>query len=106
MKKTRRKFAREFKLSVLRELESGKSMAQVCRENDIRPNLAARWKKEYNENPETAFRGNGNICNGNARVAELERLVGKLYAENAFLKKVLANLETRLQEQRKKKYQR
>jgi len=36
MKKTRRKFAREFKLSVLRELESGKSMAQVCCENDIR----------------------------------------------------------------------
>ena len=106
MKKTRRTFSREFKLSVLRELENDKSTAQICRENDIHPVLLSKWKKEYNENPETAFIGNGNICNGNARVAELERLVGKLYAENAFLKKVLANLETRLQEQRKKKYQR
>jgi transposase-like protein len=54
----------------LRELESGKSMAQVCRENDIHPTLAIRWKIEYNENPETAFRGKGNICNADARVAE------------------------------------
>ncbi len=45
MKKTHRKFSREFKLSVLRELEGGKSIAQVCRENDICPNLAVRWKK-------------------------------------------------------------
>ena len=104
MKRTRRKFSREFKLSVLRELENDKSTAQICRENDIHPVLLSKWKKEYNENPEAAFKGNGNVCNGDARVAELERLVGKLYAETAFLKKVLSNLEMRLQEQRRKNY--
>ncbi|MGV9141433.1 MAG: transposase, partial [Promethearchaeota archaeon] len=31
----RRKFSREFKLSLLREHENGKSEAQICRENDI-----------------------------------------------------------------------
>jgi len=35
----------------------------------------------------------GNQYKDDARIAEFERLVGKLYAENAFLKKVLSSLE-------------
>jgi len=35
----KKKFSREFKLQVLRELDSGKSMAQVCREFDVYQNL-------------------------------------------------------------------
>ncbi len=38
--------------------------------------------------------------NQDARIAELERVVGQLYAENEFLKKALSTLETRLKEQR------
>lgn len=101
--KTRKKFTREFKISILRELENGKSAAQVCRENGIHPSMLAKWKRQYKDNPETAFRGNGNINTLEAKLSESQRLIGELYAENAFLKKILSNLETKLLEHRKQK---
>jgi len=101
--KTRKKFTRETKISILRELENGKSSAQVSRENGIHPSMLSKWKREYKENPGTAFSGNGNISKPEAKLAESERLIGQLYAENTFLKKVLTNLETKLQEHQKKK---
>ena len=101
--KTRKKFTREFKISTLRELENGKSSAQVCRENGIHPSMLSKWKREYKENSHTAFSGNGNINKPDAKLAESERLIGQLYAENAFLKKVLSSLETKLREHQKQR---
>ncbi len=101
--KTRKKFTREFKISILRELENGKSAAQVCRENGIHPTMLSKWKREYKENPGTAFSGKGNISKPEAKLAESERLIGQLYAENAFLKKVLSSLETKLREHQKQR---
>ncbi len=101
--KTRKKFTREFKISILRELENGKSAAQVSRENGIHPSMLSKWKREYKENPGTAFSGNGNISKPEAKLAESERLIGQLYAENAFLKKVLSSLEAKLQEHQKQR---
>ena len=75
MKKTRRRYDREFKISVVAELESGKPLAQIAREYGIHPSLLSRWRDELAENPERAFSGNGNICNDEARIAELERLL-------------------------------
>jgi transposase-like protein len=37
--KTRKKFTREAKIAILRELGNGKSSAQVCRENGIHPSM-------------------------------------------------------------------
>jgi transposase len=101
--KTRKKFTREFKISILRELENGKNSAQVSRENGIHPSMLSKWKREYKENPGTAFSGNGNINKPEAKLAESERLIGQLYAENAFLKKVLSSLEVKLQEHQKQR---
>lgn len=101
--KTRRKFTREFKISVLRELENGKSAAQICRENNINSAVLSKWTGEYRDNPETAFRGRGKICKSEAKIADRERLIGQLYAENAFLKKALSSLEARLAELRKQR---
>lgn len=56
---TRRHFTREFKLSVIAELEAGKSITQVAREHGIHPSMPFRWKVEFNEYPDAAFRGNG-----------------------------------------------
>ncbi len=100
--KTRRQYTRDFKIAVVRDIETGKSLAQVSRENGIYPSLIAKWKKEYFENPENAFSGNGRVYKEQARMAELERLVGRLYAENEFLKKALRILESRIQEERKR----
>ena len=99
--KRRRTFTRDFKLEVLRACESGKSKAQVSREYEIHPTLINRWEKEYREDPDHAFQGRGNTYKAEARVAELETLVGRLYAENALFKKVTTSLEKRLSELRK-----
>ena len=87
MKKIRRRYDRDFKISVLAELESGKTLAQVAREYGIHPSLPCRWKTELSENPEKAFRGNGNKYKDQARIAELERLLGQAHAEIELLKK-------------------
>jgi transposase len=87
----RRKYTREFKISVITELDAGKTLAQVSREYNLNPSMITRWKREYNKDPESAFRGNG-AASKESRIAELERLVGKLYAENAFLKNALERL--------------
>ncbi len=99
--KRRRKFTREFKISVLRELENNKTVAQVCRENNLHPIMLSKWKKEYWNNPKTAFSSNENTTKLNAKLAESERIIGRLYAENEFLKKVLSSLEAKLQENRR-----
>jgi len=39
MKKTRRRYDRDFKISVLAELDAGKPLAQVARENGIHPSF-------------------------------------------------------------------
>lgn len=101
-KKTRRKYTREFKISIIRELESGKNLAQLSRENNLHPTMISRWRLEYQKDPDTAFSGNGNIYKEAARNHELERLVGKLYAENEFLKKALNFLEKRVQEEKER----
>jgi transposase len=100
MKRNRRTFSREFKINVLREIGNGTKQAEVCRKYDIHPVMVNRWRKEYEKYPDTAFEGRGNLYKEDARVAELERLVGKLYAENAFLKKALSILEKRAREER------
>lgn len=99
--KRRRKFTRDFKISVLRELENDKTAAQICRENSIHPAMLSKWKREYRDNPETAFSGRGKTCKSEAQIAERERLIGQLYAENAFLKKALSSLEAKLLENRR-----
>lgn len=101
MSRRRRSYTREFKLSLIAQLEaSDKTLVQVARENGIHPSLLTRWKRDYSEDPEHAFSGNGNAYKDKARIAELERLVGQLHAENDFLKKSLEKILARRQEER------
>jgi len=46
MAKMRRRYDREFKISVVAELESGKPLAQIAREYGIHPSLPCRWRDE------------------------------------------------------------
>lgn len=84
----RRIFTREFKLSLLQELDR-KSAAQVCREHEIHPVLLSTWKKEFDRDPVNAFRGHGNAKKEEDEIALLERTIGRLYSENELLKKNL-----------------
>jgi len=81
-----RNFSIEFKRQVVEELLSGNSRpSQICRRYNIVPSLLDHWKKQYNlgkfdnEPVKEAMQQD--------RIAQLERLVGKLTLENEFLKK-------------------
>ena len=100
MKKTRRRYDRDFKISVIAELEGGKTSAQIAREYGIHPGLPSRWRDELAENPEKAFSGNGKRYKYEARIAELERLLGQSHAENELLKKAFAMTQKKVREER------
>lgn len=99
----RRSFTRDYKLSVLNELD-GKNMAEVCREHSLHPVVICKWKREYRTDPDKAFSGKGNLWKAEAEVAKYERLVGQLYAENAFLKKTIRNLQEFQTEEEKRRH--
>lgn len=85
----RRIFTRDFKLQVIRQVQAGKSIAQAAREHELHPNLIAKWQKLHAQYAQSAFQGNGHAYTEDAKVAELERLIGQLTIENSLLKKVL-----------------
>ena len=90
----RRQFTKEFKLQVLREIRAGKSAAQAAREYQVHPTMIYKWQKQQEQHGESAFPGNGHTTEtAEAKIAELERLIGQMTVENAFLKRVLTTLE-------------
>ncbi len=98
----RRQFTKEFKLQLLREIEAGKPAAQAAREHQVHPNMIYKWQKQYQEQGSTAFPGNGTPgqpATEAGKIAELERLIGQMTVENAFLKRVLTTLEAQQAQQ-------
>lgn len=91
----RRQFTREFKQQVLLEIEAGKSIAQAAREHQLHPQCIGEWKRQFARYGEGAFAGNGHLYKEEARIAELERLLGQQAVEIAFLKRALRHLQAR-----------
>ena len=100
--RSRRTFTKEFKRELVRQLRV-KSAEELCREHNIGPNLLSRWKREFEENPEDAFAGRGNRWKWEAKLAEKDRIIGRLYAENELLKKSIEYMEQLEAEERRKK---
>lgn len=86
---TRRKFTPEFKARVVLEmLTEQKSAAQASREYGIKDSVLSRWKQEFIERSPQLFEGSGsNGDNNEQRIAELERMVGRLAMELEMAKK-------------------
>ena len=93
MPTSRRSFDKEFKLQVLRELDAGSSIAQAAREHGVHPELIYRWKRQARKYGERSFSGRGNAYTDEARIAQLERTLGQMAAENALLKKAIKTLQ-------------
>ena len=87
----RRTFTGQFKLeTVLEYLRGHKPTAQICRERDITENLLYRWKQQFYERAPHLFdMGQAQPSHDAAqeRIAELERMVGRLTMELDILKK-------------------
>ena len=97
MVRPRRSFTKEFKLSVIAELECGASVAEVARQRSIHPDLVYQWYKAYRKRGADAFpdkTGPSTPQDPQAvKIAELERMIGRLTMENEFLKKALKRVE-------------
>lgn len=85
----RRKFSPEFKARVVLELISGqKGLMQASREYEIKDSVLSRWKQEFLERAPQLFAQPGPIDPQAERIAELERLVGRLALQLDMAKKV------------------
>ena len=96
-----RRFSRDFKLKVLREIEAGMKPAEVCRKYELHPRLIGKWRQKlYDEGERNFLRGPFPSADSQT-IVELERKIGQQTMEIAFLKKVLQRLEARLRSTRK-----
>ncbi len=91
----RRNFTPQFKARVVLEiLTKLRTMAQVCREYDLKEQVVTRWKAEFLERAPTLFASDRQHDQDQVRVAELERLVGRLTMELEIAKKVSQLLDS------------
>jgi len=95
----RRTFTPEFKAQVvLEELTGIKDKADICREHQLRPQVFSRWRAEFLERASEIFATQPSRGDEQARVAELERVLGRLTMELEVAKKasnILASLSVR-----------
>jgi len=83
---------------VLEELTGVKDKAEICREHQLRPQVFTRWKTEFLERAPEIFATQPSRGDEQARIAELERMVGRLTMELEVAKKasdVLSSLSSR-----------
>ena len=93
----RRTFTPELKARVVVEVISGsQSAAEVCRRYSLKPQLLSRWKAEFIENAARVFQSDEQRSQEQARIAELERLVGRQALELEILKKASGVLGSHL----------
>jgi transposase len=91
----RREFTKEFKLKVLAEVDAGIGLAQVARKYQVHPNTISTWRRQARKYKDRAFAGRSKAYTEEARIAELERMVGRLTMENDLLKKALQRLNNK-----------
>jgi transposase-like protein len=96
-KRRRRSFTPQFKAQVVLEVLSGlKSQAEVARQHKLKPELIASWKDIALEGLESLFQGEGQRGQDQDRIAELERMVGRLTMKLDVAKKASAWLPSTL----------
>src|SRR5512144_2142111 len=90
---SRRQFTKEIRLTPVRRLEQGVSIAEVARALEVNPTVLQRWRREFRQGPGNAFPGNGKQRWSEGRIAELERKIGQQTVEVDFLKGCLQRIE-------------
>ncbi len=92
-----RTFTPEFKIQVVLQLLSKeKTPSQLCQEHKIADALLYRWKQEFLERAPSLFgSAEQETATAQARIAELERMVGRLTMEVEAAKKVSTVLNSR-----------
>ena len=85
-----RAFTREFKLAAIRQVrEEGRAKTQVARDLGIHISVLRHWCERFEEDPEHAFPGQGQMKPADGELARLERELRRVTAERDILKKAL-----------------
>jgi transposase-like protein len=83
-----RTFKPEFKARIVLQILKGeKSAAQLCREHQLSDQLISNWKNHLFDNARLLFEQTRDLSAEQARLAELERMVGRLTMELEAAKK-------------------
>lgn len=84
----RRQFSPQFKAERVLELLNGThTPAEICRTHGIKPSLLLAWRKRLVEQAAKLFERESDRDPAQARIGELERLVGRLTLELDVAKK-------------------
>ena len=85
-------YSAEFKRETVEELIAGQKRAsQICRDRGIDVTTLRRWRLAYEEQGEAAWTTpKAEDSSAEAKIAQLERMIGQLTMENAVLKKACA----------------
>jgi transposase len=87
-RRARRTFTPEFKARLVLDVLTGAATpAEVCRRHQVSPTLFALWKATLLDRLASVFQADEERSAEAARVADLERLVGRQALELAALKK-------------------
>ena len=87
----KRTFTAEFKTQVVLDIITGRqNSATICRQHNLKPQLVSRWRSEFLERAVIIFAGDKQQAADLERMAELERLVGRLALELEAAKKASA----------------
>ena len=96
MGKAHRTYTPELRVRVVLELISGKkSMSEASREYGIKDTVIARWRQEFMERAPQIFEQPGSRDIQAERIAELERMLGRLTVQVEMAKKVFGDSDYR-----------
>lgn len=89
MKKTRKKYDKEFKLMVVELYKNGKPAKEISQELGIGMELVCRWKRELDWYEQASFTGNGKVrqTEEQAEIARLKKELIETRIERDILKK-------------------
>jgi transposase-like protein len=90
----RRQFTPEFKSQVVLQVLSGeKSIGELCREHQLTSQMIGNWKQQFLAAAPQVFEKEGADSGERERIAELERMVGRLTMELEIAKKASSLLD-------------
>ena len=91
MSNTRRTYTREFKIEAAKlSYNSDKPIEEVAESLGVSQSSLNRWRREYREDPDQAFPGQGQQKERDAEVARLKKELKQAQLENEILKKAAA----------------
>ena len=74
-------------------MTGSQSPAEACRRHALSPNLLSTWKAAFLEKAHTLFQGDEQRDEDQARIAELEQLLGRATRQIGVLKKASTLLD-------------